>query len=1293
MNLSTRKLSAYVLVGVAFLAAVIGLAYFGGGIGSSLVAQVTSGLTAQTVGGYETALKYSTGYSSTQGKNNWSYQYRKDADEITLPDGPFVRDTQAEATGYTNMTWTNNRWEAPGTYPLITKRGLHPGIKNEAVIKWTAPKAGEIRITGTAYDNDAGGGNGVKARIFKDNTQLWTSGVIRNGDSVGKTHSINTTVTKGQAIYFIVDNNSSFGDHFYDTTIWDPTIEYKKTGTEPPDDDVNNDLPPGDDDLTPGIVKGNIASVGKDSGGTFVQGWACHQNVDQSITVDIYVGGAKGTAAGVFLLKLPATNLDSSAAVHTACDTPTSIKHNFKYYFSQSAAVLHAGKKLYLYGNSTTGAAGDKILSRSGQVSLPTVSADEPGIVKGNIVSVGKDSGGTFVQGWACHEGVDQSITIDIYAGGAKGTSAGTFVIKTPATDIASPAVVHTACDTPAAIKHNFKYYFTAAALTAHAGKKLYLYGNSTTGAAGDKLLGRSGAVSLPTITTPDPKLGVVKGNIANIGTDSTGTFVQGWACHEGVDKSIALDVYAGGAKGTGTFVITTPATNIASPAAVHTACDTPTAIKHNFKYYFTAAALTAHAGKKIYMYGKSTSTTTPDVLLSRSGVVSLPGVTPPDPDIEGYDIIIVGGQSNAVGAGRGTFTDSVQTDAIDAKIFQLGRRAPSTNKVIPATVKIGTNEYDALQHWALASTTRETMGLSIPFARRYVRDELGANRRVLIVPAAYGGTSIRKWLGEQGTPHLYNDMKARVQAALNLPGENRVVAMLWHQGESDVLQGMTTAVYETKLTSLFNLLRADFPATTPYPIIAGGFTPAWTAGSATKLAYENTIREVLSDDENGGFVSSTGLASNPGDPIHFSSAALVTFGDRYYQKWTDLKEGPGDPGELNIRLLPETDELVWNGLGNCVIPDGPIQMWKNNQGETFAPIATQYNHSLKSNVKGGEFEINPNQVAHRTFTSPQQQQESLYNNSMWLFGFWTSDGRNVYSVAHHEWYHPKHPYVFTGNPSQLCRVTSGRPTSNWVNAVHHLTSNDGGLTFRTTVPVNTTAGASNLGRLILAPELYGSKPEGTVSVTRYGFVHPSNIVKEGDYYYFIVAAREIVKNAAGTSLVPERNGFMIIRTDDISKPSSGSTYEFWDKNKWTEATPANLEIGEPFFFTHKTGDANTEKVPGSIATVDPVFSLKWNPEHSRWIIFGHSFPRELMYITTPSLANPKMERLKLVEDSQYEGPNGPDKNSWFASYPTLIDPTSAGYVFQEVKDDVYLYYVASDGGGRDIRRMKVEIE
>jgi hypothetical protein len=291
------------------------------------------------------------------------------------------------------------------------------------------------------------------------------------------------------------------------------------------------------------------------------------------------------------------------------------------------------------------------------------------------------------------------------------------------------------------------------------------------------------------------------------------------------------------------------------------------------------------------------------------SATVTVSGTT------SGYDIIIVGGQSNAVGAGLGPFTDSYANPTIDARIMQLGRIGDQNLTVIPATWVQDSITYDALQHWVIPAQ-RKTMGFAIPFARRYIADgHLAANRKVLIVPTAYGGTSILKWLGEISTPTttpnaLYDDMRDRVRTALALPGNNRIVAFLWHQGESDIKftldgkNGMTASVYKQKFTTLVNKIRTNFPSNPKFPIVAGDYVPAWrdTGGSekATIVAaFEKINRDVLSADGKGGVVSSAGLIANypayttaETQVVHFSAASQVSLGDRYYKKWKGLQDG-----------------------------------------------------------------------------------------------------------------------------------------------------------------------------------------------------------------------------------------------------------------------------------------------------------------------------------------------------------------------------------------------------------------
>lgn len=281
-------------------------------------------------------------------------------------------------------------------------------------------------------------------------------------------------------------------------------------------------------------------------------------------------------------------------------------------------------------------------------------------------------------------------------------------------------------------------------------------------------------------------------------------------------------------------------------------------------------------------------------------------------PGFLGFDIIIVAGQSNAVGWGVGYFFDPYASSSVDANIFQLGRYGAQAMQVVPATMAWGGNTYDALQHWGI-SFYRAEMGFSIPFARRYVTEQLKQNRAVLIIPAAYGGSSILKWFGDVNQPAtnpvaLYDDMLARTRYTLGLPGDNRVVAFLWHQGETDVIYdacyheyGMNANLYQTKLTTLVQKVRADLPANPPFPIIAGEFAQSWSPVPGCnfpmqQVAFQNVTRAVMSADGYAGVATSSGLLadyptyiSDPTQWYHFSSAALVTLGDRYYQVWKSL--------------------------------------------------------------------------------------------------------------------------------------------------------------------------------------------------------------------------------------------------------------------------------------------------------------------------------------------------------------------------------------------------------------------
>ena len=152
--------------------------------------------------------QFSGGFSGTQGSGGWYYQYKN-------------------GQTYGDLTWNaaSSTWEFAGTYPRILKAGpqLIPSISYDAVLKWVAPQAGGIVIAGTVKDLNATCGDDAIARILKNSQSLWQQG-IANGDSAGKTHSIPTTVVKGDAIYFEV--NKGAATNYCDNIGWDPSVTY-----------------------------------------------------------------------------------------------------------------------------------------------------------------------------------------------------------------------------------------------------------------------------------------------------------------------------------------------------------------------------------------------------------------------------------------------------------------------------------------------------------------------------------------------------------------------------------------------------------------------------------------------------------------------------------------------------------------------------------------------------------------------------------------------------------------------------------------------------------------------------------------------------------------------------------------------------------------------------------------------------------------------------------------------------------------------------------------------------------
>ena len=239
----------------------------------------------------------------------------------------------------------------------------------------------------------------------------------------------------------------------------------------------------------------------------------------------------------------------------------------------------------------------------------------------------------------------------------------------------------------------------------------------------------------------------------------------------------------------------------------------------------------------------------------------------------EKLDIIIQAGQSNAEGCGKGDVPNPY-VPVLD--ILHL----ENDYSITPARERIEVNHVCA--HFGLT------------FAKKYIEDgRLEEGRKILIIRSAVGGTgfSDHRW---GMTDDLYLKMMDMSRTALELNPENRIVAFLWHQGETDAINHMGEEEYHENLTRLFNSVRAEFGK--DIPIVCGDFVQEWEIQDAEICApIISAQRKIVTEINDAAFVETDGLESNRAvakieeDNIHFCRRDQYILGERYYKAYTEI--------------------------------------------------------------------------------------------------------------------------------------------------------------------------------------------------------------------------------------------------------------------------------------------------------------------------------------------------------------------------------------------------------------------
>ncbi|HBF86269.1 MAG TPA: hypothetical protein DDW54_01165 [Clostridiales bacterium] len=261
----------------------------------------------------------------------------------------------------------------------------------------------------------------------------------------------------------------------------------------------------------------------------------------------------------------------------------------------------------------------------------------------------------------------------------------------------------------------------------------------------------------------------------------------------------------------------------------------------------------------------------------------------------EKFDVVIVAGQSNAQGCGAGDAEDYEEDPSVLELTESFTADVAKTaygNEYLDIRLS---GEYDINVMKQKGDGKAKTGSFAYKFAELYRKNDLKRGRKLLIVQAAVGGTGFSKnhWgVGEI----LYERLLKMTEIALSLNKDNRLVCVLWHQGEHDTFENPQftyaerRAFYAGKLKDMTESFFANFGKV---PFIAAGFTRLWTEEypSQCKAVYD-AYADVMKEDGNIKFVKTDDLLSNKekvggSDQVHFCRDALNALGERYYAEYS----------------------------------------------------------------------------------------------------------------------------------------------------------------------------------------------------------------------------------------------------------------------------------------------------------------------------------------------------------------------------------------------------------------------
>jgi hypothetical protein len=180
-------------------------------------------------------------------------------------------------------------------------------------------------------------------------------------------------------------------------------------------------------------------------------------------------------------------------------------------------------------------------------------------------------------------------------------------------------------------------------------------------------------------------------------------------------------------------------------------------------------------------------------------------------------------------------------------------------------------------------------VGLGRTFGRLLAENNPG--KTVGLIPSAVGGTSIAAWMPGGVDDHDPDNFPydTAVKKAREAQKSGRIVAVLWHQGETDAQR--KTPDYTEKLRMIVHNFRRDLQLGDDIPFIAGDMASFYRDDIKENIGIVDQALATLAREEPSFRYVTTKDMNHRGDNLHFDTDSLHKLGERYFNAYRHFIE------------------------------------------------------------------------------------------------------------------------------------------------------------------------------------------------------------------------------------------------------------------------------------------------------------------------------------------------------------------------------------------------------------------